>query len=127
MKKIYRERTTVTLDSKMAYKIYLVLFVVYLSVTLVFTRDNAVNHQEFKTVFQLYQSRFKRDIPVLSPGSAVRQVQPNVVVMPSVPNTYGTYPGSSYGVNRAPTVVVSMPNDVYNTPVVANPYGPTRL
>ncbi|CAH0695031.1 unnamed protein product [Spodoptera exigua] len=83
-------------------------------------------------------SRFRRQSPLLGNKNYARAaaVQPSVVVVPGVPNNayrgspygtqgvpYGTQ-GAGYGVNRAPTVVVSVPDNNYMTPVVANPYVP---
>ncbi|CAH1639540.1 unnamed protein product [Spodoptera littoralis] len=68
-------------------------------------------------------SRFRRQSPLLGHKNYAQAVaQPSVVVVPGVPNT--AYRGSSYGtqsvpygtqmagygVNRAPTVVVSVPD-----------------
>ncbi|KAF9798101.1 hypothetical protein SFRURICE_016491 [Spodoptera frugiperda] len=81
-------------------------------------------------------SRFRRQSPLLGYKNYAQAVQPSVVVVPGVPNTvyrgssygtqsvpYGTQ-AAGYGVNRAPTVVVSVPDDNYMTPVLSNPYVP---
>nr|XP_049691890.1 uncharacterized protein LOC110383795 isoform X1 [Helicoverpa armigera] len=78
-------------------------------------------------------SRLKRQSPILGYKNYMQTpAQPSVIVnggngyrVPEytygVPNTYAAQ-GSSYGANRAPTVVVNMPDDNYITPIANNPY-----
>ncbi|XP_050554983.1 uncharacterized protein LOC118276776 isoform X2 [Spodoptera frugiperda] len=120
------------------FHIYFTLSLVFLSVNCLINngqRSSDVIHGQ-NAARHSSASRFRRQSPLLGYKNYGQAVQPSVVVVPGVPNTvyrgssygtqsvpYGTQ-AAGYGVNRAPTVVVSVPDDNYMTPVLSNPYVP---
>ncbi|XP_050554984.1 uncharacterized protein LOC118276776 isoform X3 [Spodoptera frugiperda] len=102
------------------FHIYFTLSLVFLSVNCLINngqRSSDVIHGQ-NAARHSSASRFRRQSPLLVPNTVYRGSSYGTQSVP-----YGTQ-AAGYGVNRAPTVVVSVPDDNYMTPVLSNPYVP---